>query len=422
MGGGRLGVASKTGMWSILCSMKQQISNRLGVAHVRDTMMQFVTGAITRQQAMESLQVGQSQLYSLRTSYLAARAQGRGDDWEPGSSGGNHMPAWPDKVQPFLRRALEPDGDVKRYSYAFAASEVGRRFGFPVDRSQVRHWAIAHNLQLADHRARPPAHVRRWQRKSVGELWQLDATPDYFLGRSNPLLQLIDMVDDCSRMQVGCRLYRRETVASYLDLFYGAFTRYGLPLEIYVDKASFFRNDDGSLTQLGKRLKFVDISFVFANTPEAKGKIERVHQVWQDRLPAYAAREGITGATPLEEVNEQLDCLVDYRNGFELHRELHDVPLNVWTDKIRSGQCKLRQPPQDGWWELIWSEWKGSTIGPRGRLLVDGVLCTTECANGTRVWICRHIDGTVSLVLNKPEKGTSPKVVFTNNPKVCRSR
>ena len=189
-----------------------------------------------------------------------------------------------------------------------------------------------------------------------------------------------------------------------------------------MDKAGFFRNDDGSLTQLGRRLKFVDVSFVFANTPEAKGKIERVHQVWQDRLPAYAAREGITGDTPLEEVNEQLDCLVDYRNGFERHRELHDVPLNVWTDKIVSGQCKLRQPPQDGWWELVWSEWKGSTVGPRGRLLVDGCLCTTECANGTRVWICRHIDGTVSLVLNKPEKGTTPKVVFTNNPKVYRSR
>ena len=117
-------------------------------------------------------------------------------------------------------------------------------------------------------------------------------------------------------------------------MFYRAFTRYGLPLEIYVDKAGFFRNDD----------------------------------------------------------------------------------------KIRSGQCKLRQPPQDGWWELIWSEWKGSTIGPRGRLLVDGFLCSTECANGTRVWICRHLDGTVSLVLNKPEKGTTPKVVFTNNPKVYRSR
>lgn len=409
-------------MMGILCSMKQQILNRLGVAHVRDTMMQFVTGSITRQQAMESLQIGQSQLYSLRTSYLAARARGRCDDWAPGSSGGNHMPVWPDEVQAFLRKALEPNGDAKRYSYAFAASEVGRRFGFPIDRSQVRHWAIAHNLQLADHRERPLAHVRRWQRKSVGELWQLDATPDYFLGRTNQPLQLIDMVDDCSRMQVGCRLYRRETVASYIDLFYRAFTRYGIPLEIYVDKAGFFRNNDGTLTQLGKRLKLVDISFVFANTPEAKGKIERVHQVWQDRLPAYAAREGLTGSTPLEEINEHLDCLVDYRNGFERHRELHDMPLNVWTNKIRLGQCKLRQPPQDGWWELIWSEWKGSMIGPRGRLLVDGFLCTTQCANGTRVWICRHIDGTVSLVLNKPEKGVSPKVVFTNNPKVYRSR
>ena len=402
--------------------MKQQILNRLGVAHVRDTMMQFVTGSITRQQAMESLQIGQSQLYSLRTSYLAARARGRCDDWAPGSSGGNHMPVWPDEVQAFLRKALEPNGDAKRYSYAFAASEVGRRFGFPIDRSQVRHWAIAHNLQLADPRERPPAHVRRWQRKSVGELWQLDATPDYFLGRANQPLQLIDMVDDCSRMQVGCRLYRRETIASYIDLFYRAFTRYGLPLEIYVDKAGFFRNNDGTLTQLGRRLKLVDISFVFANTPEAKGKIERVHQVWQDRLPAYAAREGFTESTPLEEINEHLDCLVDYRNGFERHRELHDMPLNVWTNKIRSGQCKLRQPLQDGWWELIWSEWKGSMIGPRGRLLVDGFLCTTQCANGTRVWICRHIDGTVSLVLNKPEKGVSPKVVFTNNPKVYRSR
>ena len=48
-------------------------------------------------------------------------------------------------------------------------------------------------------------------------------------------------------MQVGCGLYRREPVASYL-VFYRSFSRYGLPLEIYVDKAGFFRNDDGSLT------------------------------------------------------------------------------------------------------------------------------------------------------------------------------
>ena len=75
--------------------MKKQILGRLGVAHVRDAMMQFTIGEITRQQAMESLQIGQSQLYALRTSYLAAKAAGKGDVWSPGSSGGNHMPDWP---------------------------------------------------------------------------------------------------------------------------------------------------------------------------------------------------------------------------------------------------------------------------------------------------------------------------------------
>ena len=54
--------------------MKEQIANRLGVAHVRDTVKQFVAGSVTRQQAMVSLQIGQSRLYDLRTSYLAAVA------------------------------------------------------------------------------------------------------------------------------------------------------------------------------------------------------------------------------------------------------------------------------------------------------------------------------------------------------------
>ena len=402
--------------------MRRQIANRLGAAHIRDTVQQFVAGEIDRHQAMESLQIGKSQLYELRTSYLAAKAAGKGDEWVPGSSGGNHMPQWSEESQKFLRKVLCPGGDAKRYSYAFAASEVGRLHDLFVDRSQVRHWAIEHGLQSPARMPRSPAHVRRWQRKAIGELWQLDATPDYFLGRQNPSFSLIDMIDDCSRMQVGGRLYAHETVRSYLDVFYRSFNRFGMPLEIYVDKASFFRKDGGALTQLGKRLKFFDISFIFANSPEAKGKVERVHQVWQDRLPAYAASEGLTGETPLDDVNDHLGCLIDYRNGFEKHRDLGDTPLHAWENAVAEGRCKIRQPPTDGWWELIWSEWKGMMIGPRGRLVVGDTLCTTECANGTRVWCCHHLDGTISLVMNKPEKGVGPKIVFTNNPKIRKSR
>ena len=398
--------------------MKQQIVNRLGVAHVRDTMFQWMAGSIDRRQAMESLQIGQSQLYALRSSFLRAKAEGRADVWSPGASGGNHLPDWPEEVNEFLFKVLGPDGESRRYSYAFAASELGRKFQFFVDRSQVRHWALEHHLQRTDHRLRPPAHVRRWQRMSIGELWQLDATPDYFLGRANPPLHPIDLVDDCSRMQVGCRLYAREVVSSYLDIFYRAFTQFGLPLEVYVDKAGFFRNNEGSLTQLGKRLKLYDVSFVFANSPEAKGKVERLHQVWQDRFPAYAAREGLSKDSTLEEVNAHLERLVDYRNTFERHREIRATPAHVWTEKIRLGQDKLRVPPKDGWWEPAGSEWSRGVVGPRGKLNVDGFYCPTECANGTPVWICRHLDGTVSLALNKTEKDTRPKVVFSNNPRL----
>ena len=380
--------------------MKEQIANRLGVAHVRDTVKQFVAGSVTREQAMESLQIGQSRLYDLRTSYLAAKAAG-------------------DEEQRFLRRALSPCGEAKRYSYAFAASELGRRFGHEVDRGQVRHWAMENGIKVAVPGPRPPAHDRRWQRKAIGELWQLDATPDRFLGRGRPAYQLLDMLDDCSRVQVGCRLYLRECVRSYLDLFYRAFSRYGLPLEIYVDKAGFFRGENGELTQLGRRLKFYDVSFVFANAPESKGKIERIHLVWQDRLPAYFEREGIDIDTPLAAINDHVDALVDYRNGFEIHREIGMTPDEAWRKAIQEGRSKLRAIPQDGWWELVWSEWSRTVVGRRGRVsLADGRFCPTECANGTKVWLCRHIDGTLSIVLNKPEHGVRPTILFSNNPKV----
>ena len=399
--------------------MKQQIANRLGVAHVRDTVMQLVAGSVTREQAMGDLQIGRTRLYELKASYLAARASGAGDKWAPGLSGGDHAEPWPDEEQRFLRRVLSPCGESKRYTYAFAASELGRRFGHSVDRGQVRHWAMEHGIKIAVPGPRPPAHVRRWQRKAIGELWQLDATPDRFLGRGRPTYQLLDMLDDCSRVQVGCRLYLRECVRSYLDLFYRAFSRYGLPLEIYVDKAGFFRGENGELTQLGRRLKFYDVSFVFANAPESKGKIERIHLVWQDRLPAYFEREGIDIDTPLAAINDHVDALVDYRNGFEIHREIGMTPDEAWRKAIQEGRSKLRAIPQDGWWELVWSEWSRTVVGRRGRVsLADGRFCPTECANGTKVWLCRHIDGTVSVVLNKPEHGVRPSILFSNNPKV----
>ena len=97
---------------------------------------------------------------------------------------------------------------------------------------------------------------------------------------------MLNMLDDCTRVLVGSKLYGRELLLSYLEFLSTAFLIYGRPLQIYVGyHAIFFTKNPDALTQLGWALKFYDISFLYAPTPQAKGKVEREHQFWQGRLP-----------------------------------------------------------------------------------------------------------------------------------------
>jgi hypothetical protein len=226
--------------------MKIQLRNRLSSPLIIDVLGQFNEKTITAEQACEALGIGKSRLYILRSEYLSQRAAGTLACWIPGSSGGDHSAAWPGVVEAFLEAALKAG-----YSYAFAASEAGRKFGFETQRSQVRHWAIRKGLVRPERPPRLPAHTRRWQRSSVGELWQLDAVSDHWFGPEDYAYPLLDMVDDCSRMQIGCSIYSNENIPAYLHFLYGAFMRYGLPLEIYVDQAGIFKgNKEDSVTRL----------------------------------------------------------------------------------------------------------------------------------------------------------------------------
>lgn len=400
--------------------MKRQIRNRLGVAHVRDTVEQWIAGRCSVADAMHELSLSRAALYNLRTSYLKAKGDSLIDDWEPPVSGGNHKPEWPPKVIAFLERALQADDKTPCYTYAFAASEVGRLFGYKLDRAQVRLWAIQRGLTQPSQRPpRQPAHVKRWQRQAIGELWQMDATPDYFAGRDKPALHLIDILDDCSRMQVGGKLYQHENTCSYMDILYHAFSRYGLPLKIYVDRAAFFQaRDPNNMTQLETILDLFDVSFITANSPQAKGKIERVHQIWQERLPAYCAMNNLMDNFNLDEVNHHLNDLIDYRNDKEVHREIGMTAQAAWDLAISEGRNKLRPTPHGGWWELAWVTPAQIEIGPRGRAIVGDQCFPTECARGTRAWLYSHFNGSFTIAMNLPNRQHGPQIVFTNHPRV----
>lgn len=385
------------------------MARRLGAAHIRHVVEQFRTQECSATEAAEALGVSRRRLYQLHHDYLQAYGVQRHRTWQPGHSGGDHASAWPEDVVALLRRRLQSDPPS---SYSFAASEALRLHGFKLDRAQVRRWALAEGIGHKKPPVRRKAAVRRWQRARIGELWQLDATPHpWFSGveRSYPMLNLLD---DCSRYHLGTALYERELLLSYLDFLPRAFLAYGLPLELYVDYHSiFFSAQPEALTQLGQALQFYGVSFRYAPTPQAKGKIERDHHYWQNRLPAYFASEQIL---ELDVANEHIQQLREHRNRHEVHRELSMTAKAAWDKARREKRNVLRPAPRCAWWPYVWSQRTRVRVAPDGRVSIGGNRVRLEVDPGSRVELCQHPSGHYSVLADAPRAGTKPTVLFTD--------
>jgi hypothetical protein len=164
---------------------------------------------------------------------------------------------------------------------------------------------------------------------------------------------MLNVLDDCSRLFTGSKIYQQEILLAYFDFLPQAFTSYGLPLALYVDYHTFFfSTTPEALTTLGQALKFYGITFRYAPTPQAKGKVEREHQFWQNRLPAYFAAEQIT---TLDAANPHIDELRLHRNTTEVHRELKMPAQQAWDLALKEKRSVLRPKPQCPWWPFVWS-------------------------------------------------------------------
>lgn len=379
------------------------------IRHVLDGVR---TGEMSAQAAAEALGLSRTRLYELFSDYLAAYGPGKHRDWAPGVSGGDHTSVWPPEVADLLRKRLGSDPPA---SYSFAASEALRVCGYRLDRAQVRRWAMVNALAHGKVPRRPQSPVRRWQRSQIGELWQLDATPHRWFPPSDTQLPMLNMLDDCSRVFVGSKIYEREIIQAYLDFLPAAFLDYGLPLEIYVDYHSFFFTQvPDSLTTLGKALRFYGVSFRYAPTAQAKGKVEREHQFWQQRLPAYFASEPVSY---LPDANTHITALRLHRNQHETHRELKMTPGKAWADAVAQKRTVLRPVPPCPWWPYVWSVQTATRTGPDGRILIGAYPVRLEIPPETKVVLCHHTSGHHSVLATKPKPGALPVLLFTNRPK-----
>lgn len=362
--------------------------------------------------AAERLGLCRARFYKLYADYLAACAHHRESLWMPGVSGGDHAPDWPTEVEALLRKRLSSKPPA---SYSFAASEALRLCGYSVDRAQVRRWAMEHHLAHPRPNHRPNAPVKRWQRSRIGELWQLDATPHPWFPNSSQLFPMLNMLDDCSRVFTGSKIYQRELLLAYYDFLPAAFIECGLPLEIYVDFHSlFFTHNPQALTQLGQALHFYGISFRYAPTPQAKGKVERSHFFWQERLPAYFASEAITD---IDQANAHIHHLRLHRNHHEVHRELKMKPQQAWNSALKEKRSVLRPVPHCPWWPFVWSLRTPIKVGVDGRVPIGSQSLRVQARPGTKLILCHHPSGHHSLIAAPPDPQALPLVFFTNLPK-----
>jgi hypothetical protein len=257
---------------------------------------------------------------------------------------------------------------------------------------------------------RPKAAVKRWQRQAIGELWQLDASPHPWFPGSPSQYPLLDLLDDCSRLVTGAQLYEREVLLAYFDLLPTAFTQYGLPLSLYVDCHSFFlAQQPDAFTQLGWALKFYDISLLYAPTPHAKGKIERLHLFWQNRLPALFAAEGVID---IPHANPWITQLRQHHNLHEKHRELAMTPQQAWTLAQRQGRSVLRAKPGCPWWPYVWGLRTPVKVAPDGTVPLGPQRLKIAAFPGTKLIRCQHPDGGYTVLAHPPQKDTQPLVLL----------
>ena len=174
-----------------------------------------------------------------------------------------------------------------------AAEDLARR-GMPVSRETLRKWMSAAGLWRPRNRRLKTVHVWRPRRSAFGELVMMDSSPYGWLEDRGPACHLIALIDDASSRAWG-RLVEHDSTEENLRTLQGWLQHYGRPLALYTDKNSLFVTSrpvqwqeqlrgEPARTQFGRALGELGIEWVAAHSPQAKGRIERLFGVLQDRL------------------------------------------------------------------------------------------------------------------------------------------
>jgi len=203
------------------------------------------------------------------------------------------------------------------------------REGFSLSRETLRR-LLRKNGIGSPRKRRAPAHRQRRVRSArLGELVQLDGSPHDWLEGRGPRLTALGLQDDARGKILAAQFFPSETTFGYLCLLRQLLRRFGVPLAFYGDHSGIFvRNDDTwtveeqlagkrQPTQFGRALEQLGVTFIAANSPQAKGRVERLWGVLQDRL---CSELRLARAHNLDSANAVLRRFIgDYNRRFARH-------------------------------------------------------------------------------------------------------
>lgn len=196
-----------------------------------------------------------------------------------------------------------------------------------ISRETLRKWMIAAHLWVPRSRKKN-IHPLRRRKEHFGEMLQGDGSHHDWFENNRPCA-LVYFIDDATSQITAAGFYEEETLDAYFEILREHLLKFGVPWQLYTDRFSVFESrTKENLTQFRKALEKIGIKWIGANSPQAKGRIERANRTLQDRLVKTMRLKRIK---TIKEGNEHLkEFIEEYNNKFskkpmkskDLHRLL----------------------------------------------------------------------------------------------------
>lgn len=282
--------------------------------------------------------------------------------------------------------------DYRGFGPTLLAQTLAERDRISVSRETLRALLVENGLWQASRR-RVQRHPLRERRPCFGELIQMDGSPHAWFEQRAPEATLLLAVDDASSRITAGRFETAETTDGYFRLMRSHIEKYGRFVAAYTDKHSIFRysgstTDEPVVTQLQRALDELDIELICANSPQAKGRVERANRTMQDRL-VKALR--LTNISTIEQANIFLTTFIEQHNARFAVEPIspHDTHRSIAGLDIDTILCRRE--------ERVVTKNLMFQLDDAYYALIDSYSrrCLTK---GSRVTILQHPDGRTSVL------------------------